>query len=304
MRGDISGAASAASERLAPRGSVRVSSTWERIAFPVVLLLLMGAGLYLRLTYLLTTSPYIDEYTTMWVAQRTLQHGYPVFSTGSIYAQGLLFTYLDALFFLLFGFSETVARMPSLIVSVCTIPSVYLVWGGRARNYALIQLLLLWAVYLFYKWAIADEGSIYRWLFVLTFSAAVLTHNVAMLLYPACLFCAFLARGWRWFFKRQVMLANVLVFVGMALSLYLYRRLRPPGWSEVGEGRLEVGVSFNLLGAIERYKPFFLGLDDLPFAPILTVLCVLGVAILFWRVLKRRSFSVVLSPSSEFSSLR
>lgn len=297
-------------------------------ALLAVLALLVAACLYLRLQYLLTTSPYIDEYTTMWVAQRTLEHGYPVFSTGSIYSQGLLFTYLDALFFWLLGFSEEVARAPSLIISVCTIPCLYLVgkrmfsahqgliaaamlafapqaviWGGRARNYALIQLIVLWAVYLFYKWAISAQGNRYGWLFVLAFSAGVFTHNVAMLLYPAFLVCAFLRRGWRWFFVRMVILANVAVFAVMATSLYLYRRLRPPGWGEVGEGRFEVGVSFNLMGAIQRYKPFFMGLDDLPFAVILTLLCAMAVAYLLLRAARARSFASILSNSNDLAPL-
>jgi len=63
-------------------------SAYERIAFLLVLLLLTVTGLYLRLDYARTTSPYIDEYTTIWVAQRTVEYGYPVFSTGAIYALG------------------------------------------------------------------------------------------------------------------------------------------------------------------------------------------------------------------------
>ncbi|HUW96492.1 MAG TPA: glycosyltransferase family 39 protein, partial [Anaerolineae bacterium] len=306
----------------------RSTPTYERLALLVMLLLLMAGGLYLRLTYALSTSPYIDEYTTMWVALRTIEHGYPVFSTGSIYAQGMLFTYLDALFILLVGFSEQVARSPSLIISVCTIPFLYVVgkkmfsahegliaaamvtfapqaviWGGRARNYALIQFVVLCAAFLFYKWTIAGDGDRYGWLFVITFVAAVYTHNVAMLLYPAFLLCALLCRGWRWFFQRKVITANVLIFMGMASSLYLYRRMRPPGWGEVGQGRLEVGVSFNLLGAIQRYKPFFLGMDDLPFSAVLTVLCMAGVAYFLWRVARHRAFGPVLSPSDGDSSL-
>jgi 4-amino-4-deoxy-L-arabinose transferase-like glycosyltransferase len=306
------------------------TTTCERWALLAMLLLLMAAGLYLRLRYALSTSPYIDEYTTMWVAKRTIEHGYPVFSTGAIYAQGMLFTYIDALFIWLFGFSELVARAPSVIISVCTIPCVYVVgkkmfsaregllaaamlalgpqavlWGGRARDYALIQLIILWAAFLFYKWAIAGDGDGHRygWLFVFAFVAAVYTHNVAMLLYPAFLACAFLYRGWRWFLQREVIVANVLVFAGMASSLYLYRRLRPPGWGEVGQGRLEIGLSFNLLGAIQRYKPFFLGLDDLPFSAILTGLCLLAATYVLWRVAKRRSFRAVLSSASDYSSL-
>jgi 4-amino-4-deoxy-L-arabinose transferase-like glycosyltransferase len=297
---------------------------YQRLFFLIVLLILMLAGFYLRFTYVQTTSPYIDEYTTMWVAQRTLQYGYPVFSTGSIYGQGMLFTYFDAFFFYLFQFSEQVARMPSLIISVCTIPCLYFVgkkmfseyegliaaamltfapqavlWGGRARNYALIQFLVLWAVFFFYKWAISEGRTRYRYLFILTFIAATYTHNVAMLLFPAFLFCAFLRQGWRWFFRREVILANVLVFLGSASSFYLYRRMRPPGWVVVGVGRGEIGPSFDPLAALERYKPFFLGLDHLALSPILTALCILAIGYLLWRVLKRRSFRAMLSSPDE-----
>jgi 4-amino-4-deoxy-L-arabinose transferase-like glycosyltransferase len=318
-RGSTRGAGKAS-----PEGSTLI---YGRLTL-LMLLLLMAVGLFLRLSYALSTSPYIDEYTTMWVAKRTLQYGYPVFSTGSIYSQGMLFTYLDALFIWLVGFSEQVARMPSLIIGVLTIPSVYVVgkkmfsahegliaaamvtfapqavvWGGRARNYALIQFLVLCAAFLFYRWVIAGDGDRYGWLFVITHVAAVYTHNVAMLLYPAFLLCALLCRGWRWFFERKVITANVLILMGMASSLYLYRRMRPPGWSEVGQGRLEVGVSFNLLGAMHRYRPFFLGLDDLPFSAVLTVLCIAGVAYVLWRVVQRRTFRSVLAPSDEHCSL-
>ena len=303
-------------------------SLFQRLVVLAILLLLMAGGFYLRLSYARTTSPYIDEYTTIWVAQRTVEYGYPVFSTGAIYALGLPFTYLDALLFLLFQSSELMARIPSVIIGVCTILSAYLVgkrmfsahegllaaamvafapqavlWGGRARNYALIQFIVLWAAYLFYKWAISGEGDRFGWLFVLAFGAGVYTHNVAMLLYPAFLVCALFRRGWRWFFRRNVILANLVLVAGMAGSLYLYRRLRPPGWGEVGEGRLEVGVSFNLVGAIQRYKPFFLGLDDLPFAAVLTVLCAVALAYLLLRAARARSFTSILSPSNEVAPL-
>jgi 4-amino-4-deoxy-L-arabinose transferase-like glycosyltransferase len=301
---------------------------FQKLFVLIVLVILTVAGFYLRWSYARSTSPYIDEYTTMWVAQRTVEHGYPIFSTGSIYSQGMLFTYLDALFFRLFQFSELVARMPSLIISVFTIPCVYWVgkkmfsayegliaaaivtfapqavlWGGRARNYALIQLIVLWATYLFYRWVIAEDGDRYGWLFVLTFIAAAYTHNVAMLVYPAFLVCAFLGRGWRWFFQRKVIVAHVLVFTGVASSFYLYRRMRPTGWSVVGVGRGEIAPSFDPLGALERYKPFFVGLDDVPFAAILTVLCILGIGYVLWTALKRRGFTAMLSSRDEGAAL-
>ena len=282
----------------------------EPLFIPLALLILTLLGLYFRLTYARTTSPFIDEYTTMWVAQRTIQYGYPVFSTGAIYSQGMLFTYLDALAFELFGFSELVARMPSVILSVISILLLYwvgrklfspwvgliaaalltfdpqaIIWGGRARNYALLLLMALLSTLFFYKGVIYREDRNYRRLSFLLLLGAVFTHNQASLLLPAYLLLALLRRGWRWFLRITVMAEHLLLIAGMAVSVELYRRMRPPGWTEVGEGRPPLGFSLNILKAIRRYKPFFVGPDHLPIVGFLTLLVILGLFYLYlaWR---------------------
>lgn len=234
----------------------------EPLFIPLALLILTLLGLYFRLTYARTTSPFIDEYTTMWVAQRTIQYGYPVFSTGAIYSQGMLFTYLNALAFELFGFSELVARMPSVILSVISILLLYwvgrklfspwvgliaaalltfdpqsIIWGGRVRNYALFAFLVLLVTYLLYEGVIRRDDPRHRRLYVLCFLAAVFTHNEALLLFPAFVVVTFLRRGRRWFLRITVMAEHLLLIAGMAVSVELYRRMRPPGWTEVGVGR-------------------------------------------------------------------
>ncbi len=268
-------------------------------------------GLYLRCTYARSSSPYIDEYTTVWVAQRTLQHGYPVFPTGALYAQGLLFTYLDAAFFYLFGLSEWIARMPSLVLSAVYIPLSYWIgkrifsereglltcglvaldpqsigWGGRARSYTMLVVLICLVVYFLYLGVVRQDGAKHRRLALLLFLGAVFTHNEAILMYPAMLAVALLWRGWRWFLRWDVLVENLVAIGGMGLSFYLYRLMQPTGWSEVGEGRGEVGLSLDIFRAWDRLKPFFLGPDQLPFVGLLTVLLVIGFAyllVLCWR---------------------
>lgn len=283
----------------------------ERLFIPLALFILTLVGLYFRLTYARTTSPYIDEYTTMWVARRTIQYGYPVFSTGAIYSQGMLFTYIDALFIHLFGLSELVARIPSMIISVGIIPLLYwvgkrvfsartgllaaallafdpqsIIWGGRARNYALFALLVLSATYLLYEGVIRRDDPRRRRLYVLCFLATVFTHNEALLLFPAFVVVTFLRRGWRWFLRGEIIGEHLLSVLGMGVSVYLYGRLRPPGWLEVGVGRPAFGPSLNILGAVRRYSPFFVGPDHLPFVPLLTLLVLMGFFLLlkaWWR---------------------
>lgn len=288
----------------------RVEDLSPRLFIAATLLALAFIGFCLRLTYAREASPFIDEYTTMWVTQRTLQHGFPVFPTGAIYSQGLLFTYLDALAFKLFGFSELVARMPSLILSVISIPLIYwvgrklfspwvgliaaalltfdpqaIIWGGRARNYALLLPIALLSTFFFYKGVIYGEDRGYRRLSFLLLLGAVFTHNQASLLLPAYLLLALLRRGWRWFLRITVMVEHLLLIAGMAISVELYRYMRPPGWTEVGEGRPPLGFSLDILKAIRRYKPFFVGPDHLPIVGFLTLLIILGLLYLCltWR---------------------
>jgi 4-amino-4-deoxy-L-arabinose transferase-like glycosyltransferase len=268
-------------------------------------------GLCLRYVYARGSSPYIDEYTTMWVALRTIEHGYPVFPTGALYAQGLLFTYLDALVFRLFGFSELIARLPGLVFSVASIPLVYWVgrrllsdregllacallaldpqsigWGGRARSYSLLVFLVVAAVYFLHRGVVREDRASYRRLALLLLVGAVFSHNEAILLYPAFLATSLLWRGWRSHLRWPVVVENVLALAGMAVSFYLYRLMQPAGWSEVGEGRGEVALSLDVATAWGRLKPFFFGPDQLPFVGVLTALLMIGLvylAVRAWR---------------------
>lgn len=287
----------------------------QRVIRPLLALATVAAftvlGLYLRYTYASTSSPYIDEYTTMWVAQRTIQHGYPVFSTGALYAQGLVFTYLDAMFIHLFGFSELIARMPSLILSAAYIPLSYwvgksifsereglltcalvaldpqsIIWGGRARNYSLLVFLVLLVLYSVYRGVVAQDRPAYRRLALLFFLVAVFSHNEAMLLYPALVVAGLLWRGWRWFLRWPVLAENLIAISGMALSYWLYRLMQPAGWSEVGAGLGEVALSVDLGDAWGGYGRFFVGPHQLPFVGLLTILVAMAVGYLLiqcWR---------------------
>jgi 4-amino-4-deoxy-L-arabinose transferase-like glycosyltransferase len=284
-------------------------------------------GLWLRYTYASSSSPYIDEYTTMWVAQRTLLHGYPVFPTGALYTQGLLYTYLDAALFYLFGFSEWIARLPSLVLSAGCILLSYWVgkrvfsdrvgllacalvaldpqsigWGGRARSYTLFTFLVLLVVYFLYLGVVSQDRATYRRWALLAFLGAVFAHNEAILLYPAIVAVALLWRGWRWFLQRDVLAENIVAIGGMGLSFWLYRLMQPAGWSEVGEGRGEVALSVDAFHAWSRLRPFFLGPDQLPFVGLLTFLFLLGAGYLlvrWWREGPRQ----LLDPTDRDSGL-
>lgn len=283
-----------------------------------LLLALVAIALTLRLSYARSANPYIDEYTTFWMAQRTIEYGAPFFPTGALYNHGLLFTYLEALLISAFGFSELVARLPSVVIGVASIPLLYwvgnkmvspwagviaaallaldpqaIIWGGRARNYALLLFLLLLATLFFYRGVVCGDRALYRRLYTLFFLLALFTHTESLLLLPAFLLCAFLWRGWRWFLKPSVLLEGLLCIFGIGLNLYLGRLAHPPGWQPLGESYPNFAPSFSPLRALKRYSPFFLGPDQLPFVGLLSLLALVGAILILWIAWRRGIKSLV-----------
>lgn len=213
-------------------------------------ILLLGGvtlvGFYFGLTYLLTVSPHVDEYSTIWAAQQVIQHGLPLLPSGFFYSQGLLFTYLDALFLGLFGFSEPVARVPGLLVGTVGIPLLYLVgkrffskwvgllaaallalapetiiWMGRARMYSLQTLLVLLALYYLGRGAVEGDVSRERYLFALFFILALFSQMVTILLLPAVILALAARWGWRWLFRGDVIAPLLLAGLGAAVAVLL-----------------------------------------------------------------------------------
>jgi 4-amino-4-deoxy-L-arabinose transferase-like glycosyltransferase len=222
-------------------------------------ILLLGGvtlvGFYLGLLYLLTVSPHVDEYSTIWAAQQILQRGLPLLPSGFFYSQGLLFTYLDALFIGLFGFSEAMARVPSLLVGTVSIPLLYLAgkrffskgagllaaallalapetitWMGRARMYSLQTLLVLLALYYLGRGAVMGKGlptkpdaSRDRCLFTFFFILALFSQTVTILLLPAVVLALAARWGWRWLLRRGVIVPLLLAGLGAAVAVFLNR---------------------------------------------------------------------------------
>jgi 4-amino-4-deoxy-L-arabinose transferase-like glycosyltransferase len=228
-------------------GKVR-DMTGEEKGITVVIVVLMGVGAYFRLTYLTTVSPHVDEYLTLWAAKKIIEHGYPLLPSGFIYLPGVLFSYLDALFIHLFGSSEEVARLPSLLIGLSSIPLIYLlgkrmfsegvgvlvaalltfspeaiVWSGRARMYGLQQLTVVLALCCFYEGFIGGDEDRPRYLFTLFFIAALFSQTTTVLLFLPLLLAILVRRGWRWFFKPGVLgslfLSGVGVLATFALNL-------------------------------------------------------------------------------------
>lgn len=219
---------------------------WARFMLGAAVVVTVVGGLSLRLAYLSVSHPHVDEYSTVWAALRVIEKGTPLLPSGFLYLQGVLFTYLDAGFIALLGLSEWAARLPSLLLSVLTIAVLYawgrrafgpwfalaaatltalapdsIVWGGRARMYALQQTLFVLALYAFWRGYVHQRRSSgWRWAFASLFVGALFSQTITVLALPA------LAIGllvWRrpWRDDRRAIWPLVAVALGTLVAIWL-----------------------------------------------------------------------------------
>ncbi len=258
-------------------------ATNQRRTAVLVALLPLGVGLALRLTYALHAEPFVDEPTTMLVAQAVARTGVPVLPSGLFYGNDLPFSYLAGALVALFGPHLLAVRLLSVAASIATIALVYtagrrlfspqaglwaalllalapqeIVWGSRARAYALLELLVLASAWLFYAGVSRDRAGPRRLgLFLLV--AAIFVHPEAALLLPALVVAAGLIKGWRWW-TRPVHLAELALAVAGAGARYLLQVALARGWiggyATVAGSRPPLQLPFDLPARLADVAPF------------------------------------------------
>lgn len=178
----------------------------------LALLVVILLSFALRVAFAWRSHPHVDEYSTIWAAMQVTRTGAPVLPSGFLYLQGVLFTYVDAAFIGLAGFSETVARAPAVLAGVVAIALTYVwgrrvlgpwagllaatltaletesvVWSGRARMYSLQQALVVLTLYSLYRGFLECPGERtgrWRWLFAASFGGAILAQVSTVLFVP------------------------------------------------------------------------------------------------------------------------
>ncbi len=265
-------------------------------------------GFCLGLIYLLTVSPHVDEYSTIWAARQVIQRGLPLLPSGFFYSQGLLFTYLDALFIGLFGLSEPVARVPSLLVGLASIPLLYrfgrrffsrrvgllaavllalapetIVWMGRARMYSLQTFFVLLALYHLGRGAIEGDARRERYLFALFFVLALLTQTATILLLPAIILALAGRRGWHWLRRGEVMAPLLLTGAGAGIAILL-NHIGGPVTDSSQRPFLELSTGWGVKPAF-YFREFFWS----PARSPLTLLLILGFIYLLVGTVKAAS---------------
>ena len=288
----------------------RISAIAPRYHALLVLCLLLVAGLCFRVMYARTISLHVDEFISLLAIQGVLQHGYPLLPSGTLYEQALLFSYLEAVPLSVFGLSATVGRALSVAFSLGSIALVYhigsqlfsrnvgliaaaltafspesIAWGARVRMYALLQLLVLLAVWFVWRGGTESNGARYRWVAVLCYLGALFTHAVSVLLFAPLLLGLTLLRGVRGMLK-PAMIPEVLVPLGGILATLLLKAVGQPGQLEaLAESRPYLAPSLNVLEGLRPIAPFFLGTERSP----LTILAALGMVLVAWLVVSTRS---------------
>ncbi len=261
----------------------------------IVLVALFLLGLWLRLHFINAIQLYPDEFATLLAIRMIGQKGAPILPSGLFYEHGLLFSYL-AYLSTYFGEARLLARYTSLVCglltigltfwlgkryfsrSVGTLASIGLIiaptaieWSGRARMYALLQLLVLLTLWLFYD-GLTHRPS--RWLAWLTYLAACLTNFAAVILAPPMLLAGLIFQNppskIEWL-KSKIPLALILLMAFLVKRLGQPKGVAPLESTGTTNGLVQVlsiygNFSLNPLDSWQAIAPFYLSLPALIFS--------------------------------------
>jgi len=296
----------------------------QTLVVAVILLAIFIAGAFWRTQVVANVNPFVDEYITIWAAMKILAHGYPLLASGNIYTHGIAHSYLVAGALALLGHSETVARLPGLLLSLITLPVLWhvgrkmfgwraallatlllamdpdaILWGGRARMYAFQQLCVLLAFYALYRsdmvpdkvnGAQSPPSSLkYRLGFALAYAGAVFNQGITALLLPVMGLLVLWRRGVRETLRWRVAWPFALAGASVGI-VWKLDRIGLPAMTMVApfefvtRHRPTFQPALDGAGTIKMLAPYM----QLPFAP-LTALFLIG---LFWygaKAIRRRA---------------
>ncbi len=260
-----------------------------------------AAGILLRGYYLWTASPFVDEPSTLLVAEAILRHGLPILPSGIFYGHDLPFSYLAALFVALFGPHAESVRWLSLLASAGTLTLLYawgrkrfspavglwamaiwavlpdaVLWGARGRSYALLQFLLLAACIAFVEGVlVADRPRLRRaaWLLLLL---AIFTHAEAAMAFAPWLAAALWVKGKRWFMRPAMALETALVAAGIGIRFALQRfiALGQGTFGTLAGSRPAIVPLAHVVDGLKTVLPFFSAPDRIVLSLLVVVLVI------------------------------
>jgi hypothetical protein len=150
-----------------------------------------------------------------------------------------------------------------------------MVWGGRARMYALATLLILLTIYFAYRGAVYPASAKYRWLALATLFATLLTQLGALMLVPA-LVVAMITIGWlsykyssrltphasrAWCLQPAVLLEGATLAGIIGFAIFIKRLGRPLGAAAIGSPNSGNPIS-ELLDTVTYQTAFYFTWDE------------------------------------------
>ncbi|MBN1218733.1 MAG: glycosyltransferase family 39 protein [Anaerolineae bacterium] len=281
----------------------------------LALLGVLAVGLWLRLRFIHTVRLYPDEFVTLLAVEMIGQKGLPLLPSGLFYEHGLLFSYLGSLAAWL-GPARVLLRYVSLVCGMLTLaltfyvgrrwfsPAVALIattglvvaptaiqWSGRARMYALLQLLALLTLWLAYKGVVSPKTR-WRWAAFLAYLGANLTQFLAVALAPSLVVATLLIWLLRqpkfnhallrlrsaFLDRRREIWLEIIALIGILAVAFLLKRFgQPRGVEALEPGNTLAGLaqvfiiysdfSLDLPGGWQAIAPFYLTVPALIFLP-------------------------------------
>ena len=141
-----------------------------------------------------------------------------------------------------------ISSMPLLAAGLFALAPEGIVWGGRARMYALATLLVLLTVFWAYRGAVFPASAKYRWLALVALLATLLTQFGAMMLIPP-LVVAMPVIGWlswrkqidtqsrAWFLRLPVLFEIAALTAIIAIAILVKRLGQPLGAAALGDSQ-------------------------------------------------------------------
>lgn len=263
-------------------GSLRYPAT--RFLLVAGVTVLLGLALWLRWRYVQGVSLYVDEYTTLWASQRTLETGAPIMPSGVLYTRGILHSYVIAGFAAIGGLTYTVGRLPSVVFGLAAILAIFFIghreWNtraawlatvglvflpeaieasSRARFYAplvFFVLLTIWAAYVATQRGRASRRA--HLLFAGSFVLALFSHEQTLLLYPSIVLGVFLWRGWRSFLRPPVLTAQLICVAALALRYAVEQLGQPDQFAAIQSSKPFISLLSDVSGAWREYGSLFI----------------------------------------------
>ncbi|MCB0180936.1 MAG: glycosyltransferase family 39 protein [Anaerolineae bacterium] len=169
------------------------------------------------------------------------------------------------------GKSQAASNAALLAAGLFAVSPEGMVWGGRARMYALATLLVVLTVYFAYRGTYSSAPAWFRWLALVTMLAALLTQLGVLMLIPP-LVVAMVINGYvttrtaglgtrPWFRQRSILWEGGALAVIVALAVFVKRLGQPIGFAPL-DGQASRSLLTELFNTISYQTTFYFTWDE------------------------------------------